>query len=83
MLTTFLLSAAAHELVMALVTKMIKCAPVKPPSVICEKINLFERGKRLHIFTLQLIQIPMIAVARSLAIKHKKFLGNAMIWLAL
>ncbi|KAH9963489.1 hypothetical protein BGW80DRAFT_1351299 [Lactifluus volemus] len=38
---------------------------------------------RLYIFVLQLIQFPMIAVARSLAIKRKKFLGNAMIRLAL
>ncbi|KAH9963984.1 hypothetical protein BGW80DRAFT_1349329 [Lactifluus volemus] len=38
---------------------------------------------KLHIFTPQLIQIPMIAVARSLAITHKKFLGNAMIWIRL
>ncbi|KAH9963493.1 hypothetical protein BGW80DRAFT_1351418 [Lactifluus volemus] len=30
---------------------------------------------KLHIFTLQLIQIPMIA--------HKKFMGNAMIWIRL
>ncbi|KAH9952700.1 hypothetical protein BGW80DRAFT_1418536 [Lactifluus volemus] len=38
---------------------------------------------RLYIFVLQLIQIPMASVARSLAIKRKKFLGNAMVWLAL
>jgi sterol O-acyltransferase len=84
MLGSFLLSAAAHELVMAVVTKMIRCAPAKPHSLfICEKIDLFERGNRLYIFVLQLIQIPMVAVARSLAIKRREFFGNAMIWLTL
>jgi hypothetical protein len=39
---------------------------------ICENIDLFERGNRLSIFVLRLIQIPMIAVAWSPAIKRNK-----------
>jgi hypothetical protein len=43
MLATFLSSAGTHELVMAVVTKKIRCTPGKPPFFICEKINLFKR----------------------------------------
>ncbi|KAI9440588.1 MBOAT, membrane-bound O-acyltransferase family-domain-containing protein [Lactarius indigo] len=61
MFVTFLLSAAAHELVMAVVTKKI----------------------RMYLFTLQLIQIPLIAVGRTPAIKRNKSLGNVVFWLGL
>jgi sterol O-acyltransferase len=84
MLAAFLLSAVAHELLMAVVTKIIRwCSSQTSLLVICEKINLFERGNRLNIFVLQLIQIPMIAVARLLAIRGKKFLGNATLYAGL
>ncbi|KAH9968539.1 hypothetical protein BGW80DRAFT_1338152, partial [Lactifluus volemus] len=80
MLTTFLLSAVAHELLMAVVTKTIKCAPAKPPSLSFVKILICSNVETDCIFfALQLIQIPMVAVARSLGIKQKKLLGNAMI----
>ncbi|KAH9022890.1 hypothetical protein EDB85DRAFT_345122 [Lactarius pseudohatsudake] len=61
MFVTFLLSAAAHELVMAVVTKKI----------------------RMYLFTMQLIQIPLIAVGRTPAIKRNKSLGNVVFWLGL
>ncbi|KAH9019150.1 MBOAT, membrane-bound O-acyltransferase family-domain-containing protein [Lactarius hengduanensis] len=59
MFVIFLLSAAAHELVMAVVTKKI----------------------RMYLFTMQLIQIPLIAVGRTPAIKRNKSLGNVVFWL--
>ncbi|KAI0924908.1 hypothetical protein AcW2_005644 [Taiwanofungus camphoratus] len=58
---TFLLSAAAHELVMAVVTKKI----------------------RMYLFTLQLIQLPLIAIGRIPAIKRNKLLGNIVFWLGI
>ncbi|GJE91227.1 MBOAT, membrane-bound O-acyltransferase family-domain-containing protein [Phanerochaete sordida] len=61
MFFTFLLSAAVHELVMAIVTKKI----------------------RLYLFTLQLAQIPLIAVGRMPAIKRNKLFGNIVFWLGL
>ncbi|KAI9458108.1 MBOAT, membrane-bound O-acyltransferase family-domain-containing protein [Russula earlei] len=61
MFVTFLLSAAAHELVMAVVTQKI----------------------RLYLFTLQLVQIPLIAVGRTSAIKRNRLLGNSIFWLGL
>lgn len=61
MFFTFLLSAAAHELVMAVVTKKI----------------------RLYLFTMQLIQIPLIAIGRTPAIKRNRLLGNSVFWLGL
>ncbi|KAF7794278.1 hypothetical protein EIP86_005411 [Pleurotus ostreatoroseus] len=61
MFFTFLLSAAVHELVMAIVTKKI----------------------RMYLFTLQLIQIPLIAVGRIPSIKRNKLLGNTVFWLGL
>lgn len=61
MFVTFLLSAAAHELVMAVVTRKI----------------------RMYLFTMQLIQIPLIAVGRTPAIKRNKSLGNVVFWLGL
>ncbi|KAN0121276.1 MBOAT domain containing protein [Russula decolorans] len=61
MFVTFLLSAAAHELVMAVVTKKI----------------------RMYLFTLQLIQIPLIAVGRTSVIKRSSYLGNVVFWLGL
>ncbi|KAF8269797.1 MBOAT, membrane-bound O-acyltransferase family-domain-containing protein [Lactarius quietus] len=61
MFATFLLSAAAHELVMAVVTHKI----------------------RMYLFAMQLIQIPLIAVGRTPAIKRNKRLGNVVFWLGL
>ncbi|KAI9451689.1 MBOAT, membrane-bound O-acyltransferase family-domain-containing protein [Lactarius psammicola] len=61
MFVTFLLSAAAHELVMAVVTRKI----------------------RMYLFTMQLIQIPLIAVGRTPAIKRNNRLGNMVFWLGL
>lgn len=61
MFVTFLLSAAAHELVMAVVTHKI----------------------RMYLFTMQLIQIPLIAVGRTPAIKRNKRLGNVVFWIGL
>ncbi|KAJ3544713.1 hypothetical protein NM688_g5710 [Phlebia brevispora] len=61
MFFTFLLSAAVHELVMAIVTKKI----------------------RMYLFTLQLIQIPLIAIGRIPIIKRNKLLGNTVFWIGL
>ncbi|TCD71824.1 hypothetical protein EIP91_003167 [Steccherinum ochraceum] len=61
MFLTFLLSAAVHELVMAIVTKKI----------------------RMYLFTLQLIQIPLIAVGRLPIIKRNKLMGNIVFWCGL
>lgn len=61
MLITFGLSAAAHELVMAVVTHKI----------------------RMYLFTLQLIQIPMILLSRLPALKKNKLAGNIVFWLGL
>ncbi|KAI0040748.1 MBOAT-domain-containing protein [Auriscalpium vulgare] len=61
MFFTFLISALAHELVMAVVTQKI----------------------RMYLFTLQLIQIPLIAVGRIPAIKRNKLMGNMVFWLGL
>ncbi|KAF8498606.1 MBOAT, membrane-bound O-acyltransferase family-domain-containing protein [Russula emetica] len=61
MFVTFLLSAAAHELVMAVVTKKI----------------------RMYLFTMQIIQIPLIAVGRTSIIKRSSYLGNMVFWLGL
>jgi sterol O-acyltransferase len=61
MFVTFLLSAAVHELVMAVVTHKI----------------------RMYLFAMQLIQIPLIAVGRTPAIKRNKRLGNMVFWLSL
>ncbi|KAH9935072.1 MBOAT-domain-containing protein [Amylocystis lapponica] len=61
MFVTFLISAAAHELVMMIVTKKI----------------------RMYLFTLQLIQIPLIAIGRIPAIKRNKLLGNIIFWLGM
>ncbi|TFK48536.1 MBOAT-domain-containing protein [Heliocybe sulcata] len=58
---TFLLSAAVHEMVMAIVTQKI----------------------RMYLFTLQLIQIPLIYVGRLPVIKRNKLLGNIVFWLGL
>ncbi|KAN0130940.1 MBOAT, membrane-bound O-acyltransferase family domain containing protein [Lactarius tabidus] len=69
MFVTFLLSAAAHELVMAVVTHKISL--------------LIGGGGRMYLFTMQLIQIPLIAVGRTPAIKRNKRLGNMVFWLGL
>ncbi|KAI0083952.1 MBOAT, membrane-bound O-acyltransferase family-domain-containing protein [Irpex rosettiformis] len=61
MFLTFLLSAAVHELVMAIVTKKI----------------------RMYLFTLQLAQIPLIAIGRIPAIKKNRLLGNIVFWIGL
>ncbi|KZT21564.1 MBOAT-domain-containing protein [Neolentinus lepideus HHB14362 ss-1] len=61
MFLTFLLSAAVHEMVMAIVTQKI----------------------RMYLFTLQLIQIPLIYLGRLPVIKRNKLLGNIVFWLGL
>jgi len=61
MFITFLMSALAHELVMAVVTKKV----------------------RMYLFLLQLIQIPLIAISRTPAIKRNKLLGNIVFWVGL
>jgi len=61
MFITFLMSALAHELVMAVVTKKI----------------------RMYLFLLQLVQIPLIAISRTPAIKRNKLMGNIVFWVGL
>jgi sterol O-acyltransferase len=78
MSVTFLPSAAAHELVMAVVTKKIRCTPGKPPFLFVKRLICWN-----VLVCAATISIPMIAVARSPVITRNKFLGNAMIWLAL
>ena len=38
---------------------------------------------RMYLFTLQLIQIPLIAVGRTSVIKRNSYLGNVVFWLGL
>jgi sterol O-acyltransferase len=90
MFVTFLLSAAAHELVMAVVTKKIRCALAKNKTsvlYIYKRLTLLlvqrKHGNRMYLFILQLIQIPLIAVGRTPAIKRNKLLGNTVFWLGL
>ena len=81
MFVTFLLSAAAHELVMAVVTHKIRYVNLTLMRVEC---NLFIGGYgRMYLFTMQLIQIPLIAVGRTPAIKRNNRLGNMVFWLGL
>ncbi|TDL23633.1 hypothetical protein BD410DRAFT_814297 [Rickenella mellea] len=61
MFATFFLSAVAHELVMAVVTKKI----------------------RFYLFTMQLVQIPLIAIGKIPAIKRNKLMGNIVFWVGL
>jgi sterol O-acyltransferase len=37
----------------------------------------------MYLFTMQLIQIPLIAVGRTPAIKRNKRLGNVVFWIGL
>ncbi len=37
----------------------------------------------MYLFAMQLIQVPMIAVGRTSAIKRNKPLGNVVFWLGL
>lgn len=39
--------------------------------------------RRMYLFMLQLIQIPMIAIGRIPAIKRNKLMGNIVFWLGL
>ena len=80
MFFTFLLRAAAHELVMAIVTKKIRYVLFLYP-FICPftESNLY----RMYLFVMQLAQIPLIAVGRLPAIKKNKLLGNVVFWLGL
>jgi sterol O-acyltransferase len=80
MLVTFLLSAAAHELVMAVVTKKIRYAlPYCPLTLIYAPTSLTTKHGRMYLFAMQLIQIPLIAVGRTSVIKRNNLLGNTCI----
>jgi len=87
MFVTFLLSAAAHELVMAVVTKKIRYAldltPPFPVPFPCVILTMITKYDRMYLFTLQLIQIPLIAVGRTSIIKRNSYLGNMVFWLGL
>lgn len=78
MFVTFLLSAAVHELVMAIVTRKIRSVPLTLASM-RELTNCL----RMYLFILQLIQIPLIAIGRIPSIKRNKLLGNIIFWLGL
>ena len=41
------------------------------------------RVDRMYLFLLQLIQIPLIAISRTPAIKRNKLMGNVVFWLGL
>ena len=79
MFFTFLLSAAAHELVMAIVTKKIRYVQY----LLSFYVRLLNRTYRMYLFVMQLAQIPLIAVGRLPAIKKNKLLGNVVFWLGL
>ena len=79
MFFTFLLSAAAHELVMAIVTKKIRYVQY----FLSFYARLLNRTYRMYLFVMQLAQIPLIAVGRLPAIKKNKLLGNVVFWLGL
>ena len=79
MFFTFLLSAAAHELVMAIVTKKIRYVQY----LLSFYARLLNRTHRMYLFVMQLAQIPLIAVGRLPAIKKNKLLGNVVFWLGL
>ncbi|KAF8967613.1 MBOAT, membrane-bound O-acyltransferase family-domain-containing protein [Flammula alnicola] len=61
MFITFFISACAHELVMAVVSRKL----------------------RMYLFTLQLIQIPLIVIGRMPSIKRNRLMGNVVFWLGL
>lgn len=80
MFLTFLLSAAVHELVMAIVTKKIR--------YVLGDLGWFGdcwlmSVCRFYLFTMQLAQIPLIAIGRIPAIKRNKLLGNIVFWIGL
>ena len=47
------------------------------------RVQLVHRDCRMYLFTMQLFQIPLIAVGRTPAIKRNKRLGNMVFWLGL
>jgi len=82
MFVTFLISASAHELVMAVVTRkfrmylftlQVRC--ILPPfsRIISMKVPYYP----------QLIQIPLIVLGRIPAIKRNRLMGNVVFWLGL
>jgi sterol O-acyltransferase len=79
MFITFVMSALAHELVMAVVTKKIRYVTSMHLRM-RESIFVF---CRMYLFLLQLIQIPLIAVSRTPAIKRNKLMGNIVFWVGL
>jgi sterol O-acyltransferase len=83
MLVTFLISAAAHELVMAVVTKKIRYAFTLPSLTLRMPRLLTTKYGRMYLFAMQLIQIPLIAVGRTSVIKRNNLLGNSVFWLGL
>ncbi len=46
-------------------------------------LSMTSKHDRMYLFTLQLIQIPLIAVGRTSVIKRNKALGNMVFWLGL
>jgi hypothetical protein len=49
----------------------------------CVMLTMTTKHGRMYLFTLQLIQIPLIAVGRTSVIKRSSYLGNMVFWLGL
>lgn len=92
MFLTFLLSAAVHELVMAVVTKKIRMylftMQVRASHLVHLHLNRFVNFSGCWLiplvrFVLQLCQIPLIAFGNMPVIKKNKLLGNVVFWVGL
>jgi hypothetical protein len=64
---------------MAIVTKKIRYVVycIEPMSMEAKT------GPRMYLFTMQLAQIPLIAIGRIPAIKKNKLMGNIVFWIGL
>lgn len=57
---------------------------LEPPQHISLGVLLgMDDDHRMYLFTLQLIQIPLIVIGRTPAIKRNKLMGNVVFWLGL
>jgi sterol O-acyltransferase len=46
-------------------------------------LTMTTKHGRMYLFTMQIIQIPLIAVGRTSIIKRSSYLGNMVFWLGL
>jgi len=82
MFVTFLISACAHELVMAVVTRKFRMY-LFTLQVCCILFHFFPDHSNENTILPQLIQIPLIVLGRIPAIKRNRLMGNVVFWLGL